>query len=80
MPARPLTVLVCSLLATWLAAGSLGWIAPPLQRTLTWLALGAVVMLACGIHAGAGRSRGLVGFWMEHGRWMLIAAAVVAAR
>ena len=48
MPARAVVVLVGGLLATWLAGGLLGWIAPPLQRTLIWLALGTVVCMALG--------------------------------
>ncbi|MGO9108557.1 MAG: hypothetical protein ACLP9L_04925 [Thermoguttaceae bacterium] len=39
-------ILVLSLLAAWLAAGSLGWLAPPLQKTLTWLAIAAIVIVA----------------------------------
>jgi hypothetical protein len=65
LPARALIVLVCGLIATWLAAGSLGWIAPPLQKSLTWLALGSVALIALqGCRAAA--------------RWPLAAAAVVA--
>ncbi len=64
-PAQAMIVLVCGLVATWLAAWSLGWIAPPLQKSLTWLALGTVVMLAV---RGSGTTA----------RWTLAAAAVVA--
>ena len=45
-PVRALIILVLGLLAAWLAAGSLGWLAPPLQRALTWLALAAIVIAA----------------------------------
>jgi hypothetical protein len=41
-----MSVLVLGLLTTWLAAGSLGWLAPPLQKSLTWLALAAIVIIA----------------------------------
>jgi hypothetical protein len=46
LPARALVILVCGLVATWLAAGSLGWIAPPLAKALTWLALGTIALVA----------------------------------
>lgn len=46
MPVRVLILLDLGLLAAWLAAGSLGWLAPPLQKTLTWLALAAIVVTA----------------------------------
>jgi len=46
MPVRALIILVLGLLAAWLAAGSLGWLAPPLQRAFTWLALAAIVVAA----------------------------------
>ncbi len=65
MPATALIILVCGLAATWLAAGSLGWIAPPLQKVLTWLALSSIVLIAlqrCGLAA----------------RWALAVAAVAA--
>ena len=52
MPARALIILVLGLLAAWLAAGSLGWLAPPLQKALTWLALATIVIAAL-----AGRRR-----------------------
>ena len=42
----PLIILVLGLLAAWLAAGSLGWLAPPLQKALTWLALATIVIAA----------------------------------
>jgi hypothetical protein len=41
---RATVVLVLSMLSAWLAAGSLGWIAPPLQKSLTWLAFAAIVI------------------------------------
>jgi hypothetical protein len=43
-PARATIILVLGLLAAWLAAGSLGWLAPPLQRALTWLGLAGIVI------------------------------------
>ncbi len=46
MPLRALIILVLGLLAAWLAAGSLGWLAPPLQKALTWLALAVIVIAA----------------------------------
>ena len=67
MPPRVLTILACGLLATWLAAGSFGWIVPPLARSLTWLALGAVALLA--IYGGES-TRG--------GRRLLAAAGLIA--
>ena len=79
MPARAVVILICGLLATWLAGGSLGWIAPPLQKTLTWLALAIIVLLA-----RAGRSRSGTcaddkgSPWAKHDRWLLFAAAVIA--
>ena len=51
-PLRALIILVLGLLAAWLAAGSLGWLAPPLQKALTWLALATIVIAAL-----AGRRR-----------------------
>ncbi|MGA2255751.1 MAG: hypothetical protein ABSG53_13985 [Thermoguttaceae bacterium] len=45
-PVRALIILVLGLLGAWLAAGSLGWLAPPLQKTLTWIALAAIVLAA----------------------------------
>ncbi len=51
-PIRALFILVLGLLASWLAAGSLGWLAPPLQKALTWLALAAIVIVSL-----AGRRR-----------------------
>ena len=73
-PARAVIILVCGLLATWLAAGSLGWIAPPLQRTLTWLALGTIVFLALGSRDAAVRGSGKPGFWVKYGPWVLLTA------
>ncbi len=52
VPLRALIILVLGLLAAWLAAGSLGWLAPPLQKALTWLALATIVIAAV-----AGRRR-----------------------
>ena len=46
MPGRALLILALGLLAAWLAAGSLGWIAPPLQKTLTWLGFAAITIAA----------------------------------
>ncbi len=43
LPIPAYLVLIGGLLATWLAAGSLGWISPPLQKVLTWIALGTVL-------------------------------------
>jgi hypothetical protein len=65
MPAHALIVLICGLAATWLAAGSLGWIAPPLQKALTWLAFGTVVLIA-------------LRDCREKARWLLASAAIVA--
>jgi hypothetical protein len=53
-PWREQVILVLGLLAAWLAAGSLGWLAPPLQKTLTWLAFAAIVIAAL---SGRGRIR-----------------------
>ncbi len=46
MPLRALIILVLGLLAAWLAAGSLGWLAPPFEKALTWLALATIVIAA----------------------------------
>ncbi len=60
MPARALIVLVLGLLAAWLAAGSLGWIAPPLQKALTWLALAAITIASFPGRRRMNRSDGLL--------------------
>ncbi len=75
-PARATLVLICGLWAIWLAAGSLGWIAPPLQRTLAWLALGAIVLLAQRDRAAANRWDGKRS--LRFGSWVLAAAVVIA--
>jgi hypothetical protein len=77
-PARAILILVCGLLATWLAAGSLGWIAPPLQKALTWLALGTIVLLANRGSDAPRRAEGKGRFWAERGLWLLLAAAAIA--
>ena len=46
MPARALILLVLGLMAAWLAAGSLGWIAPPLQKAFTWIAFAGMAIAA----------------------------------
>jgi len=46
VPVRALVILVVGLLTAWLAAGSLGWVAPPLQKALTWIALAVIVIAA----------------------------------
>ncbi len=57
---RATIILVLGLLAAWLAAGSLGWLAPPLQRALTWLALAAIVIAAVAGRRRISRSDGLL--------------------
>ncbi len=78
MPARAVVILICGLLATWLAGGSLGWIAPPLQKTLTWLALAIIVLLALGGRGAATRADDKGSPWAKHDRWLLFAAAAIA--
>jgi hypothetical protein len=46
MPVRGLVVLASALLAAWIAAGSIGFMAPPLQKGACWLALAVVVLAA----------------------------------
>ncbi len=78
MPARALAILVCGLLATWLAAGSLGWISPPLQKTLVWLAFGAILTIAFRGRGAATSTNSLADFWQRHRHWLLAAVAVAA--
>jgi hypothetical protein len=67
MPIRTMVILVASLGATWLAAGSLGWLAPPLQKALTWLALATVVIA------------GLAGQRIARGNGMLLGGGALIA-
>ena len=53
-------ILVLGLLASWLAAGSLGWLAPPLQSVLTWLAFAAVLVAALFDRRGISARDGLL--------------------
>jgi hypothetical protein len=66
LPGRTVLIVVAGVTAAWVAAGSLGWIAPPLRRVLTCaalaLALGAAWPACDGLKA----------------RWTLLAAAVAA--
>ena len=73
-PLRALVILVVGLLAAWLAAGSLGWIAPPLQKALTWLALATIVIAA---FPGRRRIYGSNGLWL--GGATLIAVLMTAS-
>ena len=57
---RATIILVLGLLTAWLAAGSLGWLAPPLQRALTWLGLAAIVIAAVAGRRRISRSDGLL--------------------
>jgi hypothetical protein len=43
LPGRTVLIVVAGILAAWLAAGSLGWMAPALAKLLTWAALGLAV-------------------------------------
>jgi hypothetical protein len=61
VPVRALVVLVLGLLATWLAAGALGWIAPPLQKGLTWLTFAAIVITALPTRRVSGTDVALLG-------------------
>ncbi len=60
LPVHALLILVLSLFAAWLAAGSLGWLAPPLQKALTWLAFATIVVAALADHRRMNRQKGLV--------------------
>jgi hypothetical protein len=51
IPARALVILVLGLLASWLAAGSLGWVAPLLQKSLAWL----IFAIICSAALSGGR-------------------------
>ena len=46
LPVRTLIILVLGLLAAWLAAGSLGWLAPALEKAVTWCMLATIVITA----------------------------------
>jgi hypothetical protein len=68
MPFQALFILVLGMLTTWLAAGSLGYVAPPLQKALTWLAFASLVMAAL-------PSRG----WISRSDLSLLGGAVLIA-
>ncbi|MGD0901120.1 MAG: DUF4350 domain-containing protein [Thermoguttaceae bacterium] len=46
LPVRTIVVVVGGVLAAWTAAGSLGWMAPSLQKVLTWAALALALWAA----------------------------------
>jgi len=74
MPVRVLMILFLGILAAWLAAGSLGWLAPPLQRAFTWLLLAAIVIAAI-----PGRRRISIGEGLLLGGATLIALLMTAS-
>jgi hypothetical protein len=67
LPRRTVVIVAAGVLAAWLAAGSLGWMAPALAKVLTWAALGLALGTAWPAASDA------------KARWILAAAAGAAA-
>ena len=74
LPIRALIILVFGLLAAWVAAGSLGWLAPSLEKVLTWLAMAIIVVAA--LH---GRRFIVIGESLTLGAAVLIAVLLTAS-
>ena len=66
LPGRTVLIVVAGVMGAWLAAGSLGWMAPALAKVLIWAALGVAIAAAWPGCSGA----------KAHGT--LLAAAAVA--
>jgi len=57
LPGRTVLIVVAGIVAAWVAAGSLGWMAPALEKVLTWAAL-ALVIGAAWPACGGPKARG----------------------
>ena len=57
LPGRTVLIVVAGLVAAWVVAGSLGWMAPALEKLLTWAAL-ALVIGAAWPECGGSKARG----------------------